>query len=255
MCAANIDHRLVPESVTSSRPFSVRCANWATKISSVTESAAFGTGHRQKRLRLFRLDEGRLNLRKLKPLSADRVVRREFRALVLARLAAIADGVARKNDSALRGSFPSDLRKRNKRKAEWLRRIASKLERDVDRNSELRPIGPALIVDLLRSYAELFDFRAEHTTQFVSPPSCSLPSNKVRVRTRTHQSRAVIDLVELVKTFTGEPHWAELTVLLRLATADHGYTPHRLISLCSLHWRKRRQTKRSAFWIANARQI
>jgi hypothetical protein len=191
----------------------------------------------------------RAALRRLKPAWGDRTEQKEFRELVLARLAMIADARIMKGKRDLAKPTKSEVTKQLRRRAESVRRWASILEKPVH-TFGLLPISLAPPIRDLWLCADRMDYCADYLqtsgNSLVAPPSGVARASKCPPRRqKMAETEQTMKLVEFVRQRTGEEHWGELVILLQRATNDLGYTKHRLQSLCNFHWQRRKAARRS----------
>lgn len=159
----------------------------------------------------------------------NRELRREFRQLLLSRLALISEVVSN-------GANPSAKSKPHKRQAENLQRQAGKCRKfaqwfdsEVDRGGVLGRIGPSSVNRELLMWAERLSQRANHLAVTKRPPLH-----------RQHEiTKQQLRLLELVRTQTGKIPWASVAALLRGATGDVGVKEKRLQSAWRAHTRSR----------------
>jgi hypothetical protein len=197
----------------------------------------------------LKTQEERAALRRLKLSWGDRPVRKAFKVLVLAHLALIKELVSRKRSTNFIRPATSDAVRKLRRRAERVRRLAEDLKKPLAlAPPRLVPIFPPfpdcemrLYADGLDGYADLLQISGGYG---VAPQSGVVSPGKRPPRRKTApETEQILKLVEFVRQQTGREHWGELAILVRRATGDLGYNKHRLQSLCSWHWQKRKTAR------------
>jgi len=158
---------------------------------------------------------------------------KEFRRLVLCYLATIQELTARP-PSKKRFRRTEDLRGQVKRVRTAIRRLVD-ADNDLQGKSDLPRLSSSQLAESVRClnfYLESLEMELlsasaahQHFRHSVSP-----------------QSLEIFELVTLVRTVTGQPHWENLAILLKGATGDAGMNRKRLFQLYQDRENRRERT-------------
>jgi hypothetical protein len=183
----------------------------------------------------------RAALRTLKLSWGGKSAQKEFGARVLEHLARIEKSRSRKDTRDPVRATAAALMKKLRRRAKRVRRLADDLGKPL--GGPLLPPFPSREMQL---YADKLDGHAVWLSRggpYAPPSGAALRRKRPPHRTTTVETRNVLKLVEFVQKRTGQKHWSELTILVRRATGDLGYSNHRLQALCHSHWKKKKAAR------------